>query len=157
MRKLLLLALMGAALTPVAASAQNAELRHDRQQVREERRELRDAVRDGDRRDVREEARDVRQARQEYREDWRDYRRDHRDVFRGPRYVAPRGYRYRPVVVGYRFDPVYYSDRYVIADPYRYRLPRVVGPQRWVRYGNDVVLVNIRTGRVVEVHRAFFW
>jgi Ni/Co efflux regulator RcnB len=32
-----------------------------------------------------------------------------------------------------------------------------VGPQRWVRYGNDVVLVNIRTGRVIEVHRAFFW
>jgi Ni/Co efflux regulator RcnB len=157
MRKLLLLALMSATVAPVAASAQDAELRHDRQQVREERHDLREAVRNGDRRDVREEARDVRQARQEYREDWRDYRRDHRDVFRGPRYTGPRGYRYRPVVVGYRFDPVYYGDRYLIADPWRYRLPRVEGPQRWIRYGNDVVLVNVRTGRVIEVHRAFFW
>jgi Ni/Co efflux regulator RcnB len=45
----------------------------------------------------------------------------------------------------------------VIADPYRYRLPRATGPNRWVRYGNDVLLVNGRTGRVVTVYNSFFY
>lgn len=157
MRKAILLGLLAATIAPTMASAQNAELRHDRREIREERRELRDAQRYGDRQDVREERRDLRDARREYREDWRDYRRDHRDVYRRPAYVGPRGYRYRPVVVGHRFEPVYYGRRYVIADPWRYRLPRATGYQRWVRYGNDVVLVNIRTGRVIQVYDGFFW
>lgn len=157
MRKAVILGLLAATLSPVAASAQTAELRHDRQDVREERRDLRQAVREGDRHDVRDARHDLREARKEHREDWRDYRRDHRDAYRQPAYVGPRGFRYRPVVIGHRFDPVYYGGRYVITDPGRYRLPVAVGPRRWVRYGNDVVLVNIRTGRVVEVHRDFFW
>ena len=157
MRKAILLGLLAATIAPTMASAQDAELRHDRRDIREEQQELRDAYRYGDRQDVREERRDLRDARREYREDWRDYRRDHRDVYRRPAYIGPRGYRYRPVVIGHRFDPVYYDRRYVIADPWRYRLPRVTGFQRWVRYGNDVVLVNLRTGRVVQVYNGFFW
>jgi Ni/Co efflux regulator RcnB len=157
MRKAMILGLLAATITPVMASAQTPELRHDRQDIREERRDLRDAQRSGDRGDVREERRDVRDARREYREDWRDYRRDHRDVYRQPTYVGPRGYRYRQVVIGHRFEPVYYGRRYVIADPWRYRLPRAEGNRRWVRYGNDAVLVNIRNGRVVQVYDNFFW
>lgn len=157
MRKAMILGLLAATVAPTMASAQNAELRHDRREIREERRELRDAQRYGDRRDVREERRDLRDARREYREDWRDYRRTHRDIYRRPAYIGPRGYRYRPVVIGHRFEPVYYGRRYVIADPWRYRLPRAAGHQRWVRYGNDVVLVNIRNGRVIQVYRNFFW
>ena len=72
-------------------------------------------------------------------------------------YVGPRGYRYRPVAVGYRLQPAYYGSRYVIADPYRYRLPRATGVNRWVRYGNDVLLVNSRNGRVVTVYDRFFF
>lgn len=157
MRKAMILGLLAATITPVMASAQTPELRRDRQDIREERRDLRDAQRHGDRHDVRDERRDLRDARQEYRGDWRDYRRDHRDVYRQPAYVGPRGYRYRPVAVGQRFESSYYGNRYVIADPYRYRLPRATGFQRWVRYGNDVVLVNTRTGRVVQVYNGFFW
>lgn len=157
MRKAIILGLLAATLSPIAVSAQTDELRHDRQDIREQRRELRDAQRSGDRGDVREQRQDLREARQENREDWRDYRRDHRDVFRRGAYAGPRGFRYRPVTVGYRFQPIYYSSRYVIADPIRYRLPPAVGPQRWVRYGNDVVLVNVRTGRVIQVYNAFFW
>jgi Ni/Co efflux regulator RcnB len=138
MRKLIILGLMAAAALPTVASAQTAELRRDRQDIRDERR-------------------DLREARREYREDWRDYRRDHRDVYRRPAYAGPRGFAYRPVAVGHRFAPAYYSQRYVIANPWRYRLPQVSGNRRWVRYGNDVVLVNIRNGRVLEVHRNFFW
>ncbi len=157
MRKMIILGLIAATALPGIASAQTGELRRDRQDIRQEQRELNDARRSGDRQDVREEARDVRDARQEYREDWRDYRRNHREAFKRPAYAGPRGYRYRPVTVGYRFQPAYYGSRYVIADPYRFRLPRPSSHQRWVRYGNDAVLVNVRTGRVIEVHNGFFW
>lgn len=157
MRTLRIMVLMAASIVPAMASAQTSELRHDRREIREERRELRDAIRDGDRREIRDERRDLREARREYREDWRDYRRNHRDVYHMPRYVGPRGYAYRPVSVGHRFKPAYYDRRYVIADPWRYRLPRPDGFRRWVRYGDDVVLVNVRNGRVLEVHRDFFW
>lgn len=157
MRKFIILGLMAATALPGVASAQTGELRRDRQEIREQQRDLRDAQRYGDRGDVRDARGDLREARREYREDWRDYRRDNRNVYRRPAYVGPRGYQYRPVAVGYRFQPAYYGSRYIIADPYRYRLPEARGAQRWVRYGNDVVLVNIRTGRVLDVHRGFFW
>lgn len=157
MRKMIILGLIAATALPGLASAQTAELRRDRQDLREQQRDLDEARRHGDRRDVRDERRDVREARQELREDWRDYRRDHRDVYRRPAYVGPRGYVYRPVAVGHRFEPVYYGRRFVIADPYRYRLPRPLGYQRWVRYGNDAVLVNVRNGRVITVYDGFFW
>lgn len=157
MRKLMLSALIAATAFPVAANAQTAELNRDRRDIRQEQRDLRDARRHGDWRDVREERRDVREAKQEYREDWRDYRRDHRDAYRRPAYVGPRGYVYRPIAVGARIGAPYYASRYVIADPWRYRLPRPARYNRWVRYGNDVLLVNVRTGRVIEAHRAFFW
>lgn len=150
-------ALPGAAL-PVAASAQSAqEVRNSARDVREEQRELRQAQRSGDRQDVREERRDVRNARQELREDWRDYRRTHRNVYNQPNYMGPRGYRYRPVVVGHRFDRAYYGNRYWVRDYRAYRLPAPRAGHRWIRYGNDVVMVNLRTGRVVLVYNGFFW
>jgi Ni/Co efflux regulator RcnB len=158
MRKLIMAGLMAATMTPAVASAQSAaELRHDRQDIREQREDVRDARRFGaSRAEIRDQRRDVADARQEYREDWRDYRRAHPDVYRGARYVGPRGYAYRPVVVGYRFQPTYYDRRYWI-DPVRYRLRPIVGPQRWIRYGNDVVLVDTRTGNVIDINRGFFY
>jgi Ni/Co efflux regulator RcnB len=39
----------------------------------------------------------------------------------------------------------------------RYRLPRPIANQRWVRYGNDVVLVDVRSGRVVRTYNSFFF
>ena len=157
MRRLIIAGLMAATLVPGMAAAQNGELRRDRQEIREEQRDLRQAQRYGSPRDVREQRRDVREARREYREDWRDYRRTNANVFRGPAYVGPRGWRYRAVTPGYVLQPNFYGQRYVIADPYRYRLPRATGPNRWVRYGNDVLLVNGRTGRVVTVYNRFFY
>ncbi len=158
MRKTIILALMAATVVPSMAMAQSAgELRRNDREVQEQRRDLRDAQLNGSRRDVRDARADLRDAQQERREDWRDYRQTHRNDYRRPAYVGPRGYAYRPVTVGYRFQPSYYSSRYVITDPYRYRLARTSGVNRWVRYGNDVVLVNTRTGRVLEVNRGFFW
>lgn len=158
MHKLIVAALATATMASSAAFAQNAELRHDRREVREAQRDLRQAQRRGDRGDVREAREDLREARQEYREDWRDYRRDHRDVYRQRPYAGPSpAWRYRPVAPGYRFEPAYYGQRYWIGDPYRYRLPQPAPGFRWVRYGNDVVLVNMRNGRVVQVYNNFFW
>ena len=95
-------------------------------------------------------------ARKELREDWRDYRRSHRDVYRGGNWRAP--FRYNRWEVGSQLRPSYYNSRYYISDPYRYRLSRPGNPNlRWVRHYNDVLLVNVRSGRVMEVHRGFFW
>lgn len=159
MRKLMISALIAATILPVAgASAQSyGEARQSQREVRQEQQDLRQAQRYGDRRDVREARRDLRDARQKAREDWRDYRRTHRSVYTMPRYMAPRGHSYRIVRTGATLRPAFYSRGYWIADPYRYRLPRVTGAQRWVRYGNDVVLVNTRNGRVLQVINGFFY
>ena len=159
MRILLSVALAATALTPSLADAQSArEVRHDRQEVRHDRAEVRRDMRRGDYREAREDRREAREDRRETREDWRDYRRAHGDVYRRGAYAAPRGgWRYRPVSVGYRFAPAYYSSRYWINDPWTYRLATPGAGLRWIRYGNDVILVNIRTGRVIRVHSAFFW
>lgn len=143
---------------PGVASAQSAhEARHSERQLREEKRDLRDAKRYGDRHDVKREQRDVRNARQEAREDWRDYRRSHRNVYHRPAYQGPRGYRYRPVTVGYRFNRDYYGDRYWVRDYNRYRLPAPRAGHRWIRYNNDVVMIDMRSGRVTQVYNGFFW
>jgi Ni/Co efflux regulator RcnB len=159
MRKLLVSALIGATLLPAtgAVAQSYGEARRSQQEVRRERQDLRDAQRYGDRRDIREERAELRDARREARQDWRDYRRSNRQVYTLPRYYAPRGLAYRPVRTGVVLNRGFYGQRYLIADPYRYRLPRAYGPQRWVRYGNDVLLVNTRNGRVLDVIPGFFY
>lgn len=150
MRKLITLGLIAAAAMPTVASAQSrAEVRHDRRELRQERQDLRDARRYGDRYDVQRERRDVRDARRELREDRRDLRRT--------RYVAPySGWTYRTVTPGYRLQPGFYSNRYVV-NPGQYRLAPVGRFQTWVRYGDDLLLVNTRTGRVLQVLRNRYW
>ena len=173
MRKLVTAALPAAVAMPViaaptAASAQSRqELRRDRQEIREEQRDLNRAYRSGDPRQIRSQQRDVRQARQEYREDlqdrnrrwgdndWRDYRGRNRTLYSRGNWRAP--FRYTQFRAGVRIAPSYYSSRYWIADPWTYRLRRPGAGLQWIRYGNDAVLVNTRTGRVVEVNNGFFW
>lgn len=156
MRKMIILALMVAAAAPGVAMAQSAgEIRRDNRDVREERRDLRQAQRHGDRDDIRDARGDLRDARQERREDWQDYRRAHRDVYARGNWRAP--FRYTAWNTGARLNRDYYSPRYYISDPHRYRLSTPGRDLRWVRHYNDVLLVNIRTGRVVQVNRGFFW
>ncbi|WNO54281.1 RcnB family protein [Stakelama saccharophila] len=45
----------------------------------------------------------------------------------------------------------------MIADPGRYRLDYPGRWRRWVRHYDDVLLVDVRTGRVLRVYRDFFW
>jgi len=74
-------------------------------------------------------------------------------------YIAPvRNWTYRPVTVGYRLEPSFYSSRYYITDygTYHLRAPHARALQ-WIRYGNDLLLVNVRTGRVLQVIHYRYW
>ena len=147
MRKLIFLGLMAAVALPGVAPAQsNGEIRRDRKEVREQREDLQDARRRGDRRDIREQREDLREARQELREDRQDRRRT--------QYVAPyRGWRYTAVNPGYQLRSGFYGSRYQVTNVSQYRLRPATRNQRWVRYGNDLLLVNVRNGRVLQAVR----
>ena len=167
MRRLIILGLMAASILPAtAASAQSrAEIRRDREELREERRELRQARRFGTQRDIRRERRDVVEARRELREDradrrwgrndWQGYRYSNRNLYSRGRWNAPFAYRsFRP---GLTIGVSYYSPNYYVSDPYRYRLPYARPGLRWVRHYDDVLLVDVRRGIVVDVIRNFYW
>jgi Ni/Co efflux regulator RcnB len=138
MRKLILLAAAAAVLVPGAAVAQRQEVRQDRREVRHDRQELRH------------DRRELRHDRRETRRDMRKHRRS--------AYVAPyRNWNYRPVTVGYRLQSPFYGSRYYINDYGAYHLRAPGRYQRWIRYGNDLLLVNVRTGRVLQVIHYRYW
>jgi Ni/Co efflux regulator RcnB len=146
MRKFIIAGLMATSLLPAAAQAQRFD--------RGERAELR-----GDRRDIREERRDLNHYRQASRDwgrnDWRGYRDGNRDLYRGGSWRSDNRYQsFRP---GVRIGIGFYQQRYQINDYGRYRLPRPAYNQRWVRHYNDVLLVDVRSGYVVDVIRNFYW
>lgn len=67
-------------------------------------------------------------------------------------YVAPYpNWRYTAVRRGDRLEQAFYATRYVIADPARYGLPAARANRRWIRYGGDLLLVDVRNGFVVRV------
>jgi Ni/Co efflux regulator RcnB len=176
MRKTIIAGLIVATFVPVAAQAQitpseRRELQRDRQDVRQEQRDVNRAYRSGDPRQVRQEMRELRGARQEYREDrrdavrdgngnwgrddWRQYRNQNRNLYRG--YGWRSDYRYQAFRPGIRIGIGYYAPRYYVNDYSRYRLPRPGFNQRWVRHYNDVLLIDIRSGYVIDVYRNFYW
>ena len=158
MRKILIAALAASAMIPTMASAQSArEVRNDRQEVQRDRQDARQAARQGDWKKAQRAQQEAREDQRELNSDWRDYRAKHRTTFQRGTYYAPRGMQYRPVSVGFRFQPAFYSNRYWVNDYGTYRLPAPGYNRRWVRYGNDVVLVDIRSGAVVRVIRSFYW
>lgn len=96
--------------------------------------------------------------RRDNRYDWQRFRSSNRMAFHVGRYNPPyRGYAYRRLSVGLFLQPLFYSQSYVIYDPYTYRLPAVYGPYQWVRYYDDAMLVDTYTGEVVDVLYDFFW
>lgn len=125
-----------------------------------------DRWRDNDRRDGsrwsgsdrRDDRRWDRRWRDNSRYDWQRYRNTNRIVFRLGTYYSPyRNYSYRRFSIGSRLDSLFFGSRYWINDPWQYRLPEVYGPYRWVRYYDDVLLVDIYSGQVVDVIYDFFW
>lgn len=96
--------------------------------------------------------------RRDNRYNWLGWRNSHRDFFRGGFYSAPfGGYSYSRLSIGLFLGNAFFDQQYWIADPYAYRLPPAYQPYQWVRYYNDVVLVDTYTGEVVDVIYDFFW
>ncbi|MEO1969794.1 MAG: RcnB family protein [Sphingomonadaceae bacterium] len=157
--KTLTIALVTAALAlPVAAQAQNREtLRQDQAQVQKDRADMRADRAEGRHRMARDDRRDLRNDQKAWRGDWRNWRREHPNAYKMRAYVGPRGFTYRPLRVGHALPGAYYTQRYWVANPVELRLPHPrYGYERWVRYGNDVALVNTRNGRILEVYSNFF-
>jgi Ni/Co efflux regulator RcnB len=156
-KALILSALLAATLAPVAAQAGSSprELQRDRREISAEKQDLRQAKRHGNRGDIRDARGEVREAKQEYREDWRDYRTHNRNAFHPARFRAP--FRYNNFNIGIRLSPQYYGSRYYVNNYSSYRLPSPGYGLRYVRHYNDVLLVNVRNGRVVQVYRNFYW
>jgi Ni/Co efflux regulator RcnB len=130
MRKLILAAAIAATVLPAAAQAQHGP---DREQIRQDRHEL--------------------------RHDRREMRRDRREMQRERvAYVAPYGgWHYAPINNGYTLRPGFYDQRYQVSDYNRYNLTAPGRNLRWVRYGNDLLLVNVRNGRVLRVlHNRYY-
>jgi hypothetical protein len=89
---------------------------------------------------------------------WSDYRRGNQFLYRPGPYFAPyRSHRYSRIDIGFTLDSLFFQPRFFINDPWSYRLPPVYGPYQWVRYYDDVILVDIYSGEVVDVIRNFFW
>jgi Ni/Co efflux regulator RcnB len=144
MRKLIFSGLMAALIIPAAATAQTGEIRKDERKVDRQNEELQRAVDSGNLRHIETQARQARKAGQELRED--------RDSFARHQYVAPyRGWSYTALEPGAKLRSRFYGTQYNVAHPDGYDLRQAGSHQRWVRYGNDLVLVNLRTGRVLEV------
>ena len=111
-------------------------------------------------------ARDYRQAQQRWDRNWRNdnrynwnnYRQSNRNLYRPGRYSSPySNYAYRRLNIGISLNSLFFSSRYWINDPWQYRLPAVYGSYRWVRYYDDVLLVDTYSGQVVDVIYDFFW
>jgi hypothetical protein len=96
--------------------------------------------------------------RNDNRYDWQRYRYSNRDRFHvGPYYSPYRGYGYNRFSIGVFLDPFFYDQRYWIGDPWEYRLPPAEPGTEWVRYYNDVLLVDVDTGEVLDTIYDFFW
>lgn len=91
--------------------------------------------------------------------DWQGYRAYNRDFFRLPRYYAPNGWGsgYQRFGIGLTLNSLLFDQDYWIGDPGYYRLPPAYGPYQWVRYYNDALLVDVRSGYVVDAVYDIFY
>jgi Ni/Co efflux regulator RcnB len=80
-------------------------------------------------------------------------------LFALPNYVNPYGtdFSYRPVSVGNYLDARYARPNFWIKDARLFGLPVDYAPYRWVRYYDDAVLVDMRSGQVLDVVYDVFW
>jgi Ni/Co efflux regulator RcnB len=73
-----------------------------------------------------------------------------------PAFVYPHGLAYRRWAVGAVLPAALLTKTYVYADYASLGLPRPGADRRWIRYGPDLLLVNVHTGAVVHsAHGAF--
>lgn len=68
-----------------------------------------------------------------------------------PGWVYPPGYRYRRWGIGRLLPSLFFSSRYYYDSWWEVGLQPAPRGYRWVRYGPDLLLVNIRTRRIADV------
>jgi len=52
----------------------------------------------------------------------------------------------------------YWGSRYYVSNWSNYRLPQPARSYyRYVRHYDDLLLINTRNGRVIQVYRGFYW
>lgn len=131
----------------------------DRRDWRNGRNDRNDNWRDGRRGDDRHRRGDWNRGwRNDNRYNWSSWRNQNRGRYHLSPYYSPyRNWRYQRFSVGLFLDSLFYDQRYWIGDPYEYRLPPAPYGTQWVRYYDDVLLVDIYTGEVVDVIYDFFW
>jgi hypothetical protein len=97
--------------------------------------------------------------RRDGRYNWQDWRQRNYGRYSFPRYYAPRGWThgYNRFSLGVILSAPLFSQSYWIDDPFQYQLPPAYGPYRWVRYYDDALLVDLRSGQVVDAIYDFFW
>jgi len=96
--------------------------------------------------------------RNDRRYDWNRWRYSNRNIFHiGPYYSPYRSYGYNRFDIGFFLEPLFFSRNYWIGDPWQYRLPPAPPGTQWVRYYNDVLLVDVYTGEVIDAIYDFFW
>ena len=69
----------------------------------------------------------------------------------GPAYVYPRGWGYRRWWIGARLPPVFLTPGYAFPGWATLGLQAPVPGYSWVRFGPDLLLVNLTTGEVEDV------
>lgn len=80
------------------------------------------------------------------------FRRIHR-----PTYNYPRGYSYRRFNIGFILPRLFFANQYYFYDYYALGVGPPPPGYIWVRYGPDLLLVQRRTGRVVDVIYGAFY
>jgi hypothetical protein len=94
--------------------------------------------------------------RNDNRYDWQRYRYQNRSIFNLGRYYAPYdGYGYNRLSIGIMLGEAFFGRDYWIDADY-YHLPPAPPGTEWVRYYNDVVLVDMYSGEVIDVIYDFF-
>ena len=92
------------------------------------------------------------------RDERRDWRYEGQRYQTGSPYYHPRGYSYRVYNTGSYLPKSYWqAQRYWIANPANYRLSPTWNGVRWVRVGNDALLVRTINGAILSTVRGLFY
>ncbi len=76
---------------------------------------------------------------------------------RGPAYAYPRGWHYRHWSIGVRLPPILFGPSYYYSGWAALGLEEPLPGYSWVRYGPDLLLVNLYTGEVEDVVYGVFY
>jgi Ni/Co efflux regulator RcnB len=73
------------------------------------------------------------------------------------RYDYPYGYHYRRWLIGQSLPPVFLRDQYIFVNYGDLGFDDPPPGYEWVRYGTDLLLVDLDTGEVVDVEYGVFY